>query len=233
MTRLFLLLFLAFQSCGAQTNSNTSNYQILDVKDFSEAVKDGAKVQLVDVRTPKEFEQGHIANAQNFDWNGQYFDLQISNLDKSEPVYIYCLSGGRSASAARKMVNEGFTIYELKGGMNNWRGNNMPEEAQAVVGQGMSLENFNQLITDDRLVLVDFYAEWCAPCKKMGPYFENISNELNEKVKVVRVDVDANRELTKELKINSLPVVKLYKGNKAIWEKVGYASEEEMKAQIK
>ncbi|MCO5232711.1 MAG: thioredoxin fold domain-containing protein [Chitinophagales bacterium] len=233
MTRIFLLLFLAFQSCGAQTNSPSSNYQILDVKEFSEAVKDGAKVQLIDVRTPGEYSQGHITDAQNFDWNGQYFDLQISNLDKSQPVYIYCLSGGRSASAAKKMVNEGFTIYELKGGINNWRANNMPEIAQSAVSKGMSMDDFNKIITDERLVLVDFYAEWCAPCKKMSPYFDNISKALNDKVKVVRIDIDANRELGKKLNITSLPVVKLYKGNEVVWEKVGYASEEEMKAQIK
>ncbi|HMR15026.1 MAG TPA: rhodanese-like domain-containing protein, partial [Mariniflexile sp.] len=79
-------------------------------------------VQLVDVRTPEEYNEAHIENAINIDVNGNNFTNEIAKLDKSKPVYIYCRSGGRSANAANIMQQEGFkTVNDLDGGFLNWQ----------------------------------------------------------------------------------------------------------------
>ncbi|WP_179005555.1 rhodanese-like domain-containing protein [Winogradskyella forsetii] len=79
-------------------------------------------VQLVDVRTPEEHDEIHIANAQNIDFMSPTFEEDISKLDKKKPVILYCKSGGRSAKCAKKMKDAGFEkIYDLEGGISKWK----------------------------------------------------------------------------------------------------------------
>lgn len=76
---------------------------------------------LIDVRTPQEYDEGHIDKASNIDFNAPDFNDQISKLDKGQPFLIYCAAGGRSAKAAALMESLGFKkVYELKGGYRNW-----------------------------------------------------------------------------------------------------------------
>ena len=96
----------------------------------------------------------------------------------------------------------------------------------------MSLDKYNELLKSETPVLVDFYAEWCAPCKKMEPYLKKIAAEMPEKVKIVRIDADENSELCKALNISALPVLKLYKNNKIVWENLGFVTEEEVRKKI-
>ena len=79
-------------------------------------------MQLVDVRTPGEFKQGHIEGAQNIDYFSAAFDSDIKNLDKTKPVILYCKSGARSAKSGKKLLNAGFIeIYDLGGGIIRWK----------------------------------------------------------------------------------------------------------------
>ena len=189
---------------------------------------------IIDVRTPDEFSKGHLANANNYDWNGTEFDNQIAPLDKSEPVFVYCLSGGRSSSAANKMRSDGFTqVYEMDGGIMKWRGENLPETTDnAVVSNGMSKQQFDALLISDKLVLIDFYADWCVPCKKMKPYLEEISKEMVDKVVVIRINADDNHALCKELKIDALPVLQLYKNKTLSWTNAGFIEKAEVVKQL-
>lgn len=97
---------------------------VLPLDKFIALTKD-KDVQLIDVRTPEEFKQGHIINAKNIDFFSQNFDVQFENLDKSKPVYIYCRSGNRSGKAAIKLAKKGFVkILDLEGGYLNYSKNN-------------------------------------------------------------------------------------------------------------
>ena len=79
-------------------------------------------VQLVDVRTAKEFNEGHIKGSKNIDFYSAAFNNEFSKLDKEKPVYIYCRSGARSGQSAKKLTTMGFKeIYDLKGGYLNWK----------------------------------------------------------------------------------------------------------------
>ena len=120
MKRILFLLFCPFffLSCKGQ---ETNTIKKITAEDLDTALQD--KVQLVDVRTPAEFRQGHIKSAKNIDVSSGEFQTKIEALDKSKPVYVYCRSGHRSNMAARKMEKAGFTlIYDLKGGINSWSG---------------------------------------------------------------------------------------------------------------
>lgn len=230
--KLFLLLFITTLLYNCKKNDNDTSvtvFESVDPKTFSEALKSTADAQLIDVRTPDEYNSKHIANAVNIDINNPNFDAEIAKLDKSKPVFVYCLSGGRSKSAATKMQTLGFAkIYELDGGMMKWNASGI--ETGNVSKEGMTKSDFDQLINSDQKVLVDFYAEWCGPCKKMSPYIEKISNE--GKIKVIRIDVDKNETLATEMKVDALPTLVIFEKGKKTWENVGYLTEEDLRKKL-
>lgn len=93
----------------------------LDNDDFAKILAD-KDAQLVDVRTPSEYSDGHIPRAVNIDVYSPTFQTEISKLDKSLPVAIYCRSGTRSVMAANQVANDGFTVFNLTNGIMGWNG---------------------------------------------------------------------------------------------------------------
>lgn len=84
-------------------------------------------VQLIDVRTPAEYSEGHIENAKNIDFSSTSFTKDITALDKEKPVFIYCRSGNRSGKSVKDFINAGFSeIYDLNGGMVEWHSEGFP-----------------------------------------------------------------------------------------------------------
>ena len=124
-TKIFSILFvlITFASCQSQEKKGV---QLLPAKEFSKKVAT-EKGQLIDVRTPKEFEKGHLENAQNIHLYDQDFAQRIDKLDKKQTVYVYCKAGGRSAEAVEIMQNHGFeNIIELQGGTDSWSETGLP-----------------------------------------------------------------------------------------------------------
>jgi len=132
------------------------------------------------------------------------------------------------------MRSDGFKeVYELTGGIMEWRAADLPETTNSTTeSTGMSKQQFDALLNSDKLVLVDFYADWCAPCKKMKPYLDEISTEMEDKVVVVRINADDNKQLCKDLKIHALPVLQLYKNKSMTWANTGFIGKEEVVKQI-
>lgn len=233
MNKIIFILITAviMNSCSnAQTKQVSSK---LSATEFSEKLDTVKNAVIVDVRTSEEFQKGHIQNALNIDWNGSEFEQQLAMLDKDQPIFVYCLSGGRSSKAIAKMHEEGFTnLVEMPGGMMEWRANNLPEIKVDITGEGMDLGQYEALLQSDKLVLVDFYADWCAPCKKMKPYLEKIAVDMADTVTLVRIDADDNAALCKILNVVGLPVLKLYKSNELVWENIGYIGETGVREEI-
>ncbi len=226
MKKVFLICFfivqILFVNCS---NSNSQNIKTnLSATEFSDKIKTTSSALIIDVRTPDEYNKGHITNSKNIDWNGDDFDKGISGLDKLKPVFVYCLVGGRSSTAAKKMRAIGFKeVYELEGGIMKWKAENLPLELNSTyLNVGLTMVQYNHLIDKEKIVLIDFYAEWCRPCKKMKPYLDEIAKDYFNSVEIVRIDADDNDELCKELKVDGLPFLKLYNNKKLIWENKGY-----------
>lgn len=119
---LFILLF--FSSCLR----DQEGISVVDSNKFEQQMKESSS-QIVDVRTPEEFEEGHITNAVNMNVTGDDFEKQIESLDKEKPVMVYCKSGGRSARAASILKDKGFkNVYDLDGGIIGWNKANKPIE---------------------------------------------------------------------------------------------------------
>ena len=111
-----------FNRLFGTSKEKSDRIEILNPADFSDAIA-GKKVQLIDVRTPNEYGNGHIKNAVNVDFfNAAGFERYCEKMSRDKPVYLYCRSGARSRGAARKLVGMGFEkVYDLKGGYMSWR----------------------------------------------------------------------------------------------------------------
>jgi len=87
-------------------------------------------------------------------------------------------------------------------------------------------EDFKEIIKDKRVV-VDFYAQWCGPCKMFGPVFEKVSNDSN--VTFVKIDVDKHEDIAKQYGIMSIPTVLLLDSGNLIKKQMGFMNEEELR----
>lgn len=207
--------------------SNSQNFKSVDVAEFKSILEKNSEIQLVDVRTEDEFKGGHIKNAKNISIASEKWSSSIGNLDKTKPVLVYCLSGGRSKKAAAELKELGFReVIELDGGYLAWSKTN-PQSNE--VWTGMTKEEYAKLLTSDKIVVIDFYAKWCAPCKKMAPYLEKMNTELASTVTIHRIDADKNKSLFNALGYQGLPVILVYKNGKETFKKNEFVSEEELR----
>ena len=225
---LVLLLSISILSCNSQP---AKNIQTIAPEVFAKKIKETPKAQILDVRTPEEYASEHIDNAVNIDWLGDNFVADAEKFDKSKPVFVYCKIGGRSSKATEKLAELGFTnIYELGGGMMKWNSAGLSKPSDKIIGIGS--QEYAALLNTDKKVLIDFYAKWCAPCKKMAPYLDQMQKDCANKVDIIRLDADENKTLVQEMKIDELPTLILYENKEVKWKHSGYISEEDLRKKL-
>ncbi len=220
MKTLFLTLVLALSLF-------TASAQTVDADTFEKGLHQ--HTQLLDVRTPEEFEQGHLKNAMLANWNDKAeFDRRVAAMDKDKPVYIYCLGGGRSTAATKALKEKGFTsVIELKGGINAWRQAEKPEEGTAEVVQ-ISEEAYAGMLQSAKLVLVDFGASWCPPCRKMEPVLTAIEKQYAPEIPLIKIDGGSQKDLMKAHGVQEMPTFVVYKNGKEVWRKAGMMKQQEL-----
>ena len=123
-------LFFTFFFVSILFGCFTDNYDKIEVvgpEEFCEALQSNEDIQLIDVRTPEEYEQSHILNSELINLqNEKEFLEKTRELDKNKPVYVYCRTGRRSNIAAKHLANNGFKkIVDMDGGMVAWNYSNI------------------------------------------------------------------------------------------------------------
>ena len=192
---------------------------------------------ILDVRTPDEVAQGHIAGASILNIYDEDFERKLNLIQKDKPVYVYCRSGGRSSRAAQIMGKNGFSeVYNLEGGMGAWNRANLPtvkpETESVKKAPGVSLVDFKKQLRNNDHVLADFQTEWCAPCKQMAPIIDELEDEVSDRARILRIDVDASPELAKAYSIEGVPVFILFENGKETWRHSGVISKEALEAKL-
>lgn len=91
------------------------------------------------------------------------------------------------------------------------------------------MSEFQKIISEDKPVLIDFFAEWCGPCQTMQPILQQVKAELGDHIKIIKVDVDKNNQLAANFGIRSVPAFKLFKSGKVVWSGSGLQQASQLK----
>lgn len=212
------------------------NIKQLNANAFQKTIDSLTAKQIIDVRTPQEFSTGYLAGATNINFYETDFTARLEQLDKNQPVFVYCKAGGRSIEAANKLEKLGFKqIYDLEGGILSWTRNGLAlngSESYDPVNN-FTPKDFNTLLADNKAVLIDFYAPWCIPCKKMEPSLKKLASKYAYKIHIARINVDEAKQLTQQLNIDAIPVLAIYKDGKEIKRVNGFQSSSNLEKLIK
>ncbi len=233
-----IALLFSLQYLGACQNSG-GNGQIkesIPVDQFEKKLAGTPGAQLVDVRSSGEFTEGHLAGAANMNINDDGYKDKFNTLDKNKPVFVYCLSGGRSGRAANIMQEMGFKeVYNMAGGIMKWESAGKPIEHGNAPPKpaGMSMDEFSKKVAGNNYVLVDYNAPWCAPCQKLMPMLEAFVQKRKDKVTLLKINYDDNKSLAKEKGISGIPYVELYHEGKLVWKHEGAIEEKQLQEETK
>jgi len=99
--------------------------------------------------------------------------------------------------------------------------------------QQISNDNFQKLVSGNKPLMVDFWAEWCGPCRMIGPIVEELAQEYGDQVVVGKVNVDENDELASEFGIRSIPTILFFKNGEVVEKHVGAASKPVIESKLK
>lgn len=93
--------------------------------------------------------------------------------------------------------------------------------------------SFSEIIKGETPVLVDFFADWCGPCKTLAPILKEVKSDLGDTIKVVKIDVDKNQSLATQFQVRGVPTMILFKNGKQIWRQSGVVPKHELLKVIK
>ncbi|MDP2335445.1 MAG: thioredoxin domain-containing protein [Bacteroidota bacterium] len=234
MKKVFLT-FILFVSLLIEMKAQTVEY--VDAVKFKQLIATEDAL-LLDVRTPGEYSRGHIKGSTAIDITDPSFESKFRMLQKNKTILIYCLSGSRSNAGANYLAQMGFKkVYALQQGLMDWNrcGYELEQSSQVVaaIAKSFTEQSFGQMLKDNKLVLVDFNAVWCAPCKAMIPVIDKVSADFKGKAKVEKIDIEANKAITNAYQVQTIPGFVLFKDGKKVWSQSGIISYDDLAAVIK
>lgn len=90
------------------------------------------------------------------------------------------------------------------------------------------MSKFSEIINKDQPVLVDFFADWCGPCKMLSPILKQVKDELGDDVAIIKIDVDKNQPLATKYQVRGVPTMLLFKNGKQVWRQSGVLQKEQI-----
>lgn len=94
------------------------------------------------------------------------------------------------------------------------------------------METFHDVVADSQLVLVDFFATWCQPCKMMHPILKQVKDVLGDRIRIIKIDVDTRHALAQQYQIQSVPTLMLFRKGEVLWRASGLMQKPELLSTI-
>ncbi len=94
------------------------------------------------------------------------------------------------------------------------------------------MSKFDEIINQDKPVLIDFFAEWCGPCKMMSPILKDLKDSLGDAVSIIKIDVDKNQALANKYQVRGVPTLMVFKNGKQFWRQSGVIQKNELMALV-
>ena len=95
------------------------------------------------------------------------------------------------------------------------------------------MENFNEIINSEQLTLVDFFATWCGPCKTMHPVLEQLKEQMGDRLRILKIDVDKNEALSASYRVQAVPTSMLFRKGELLWRQSGALSLSQLSGIVK
>ncbi|MGO1596789.1 MAG: thioredoxin [Sphingobacterium sp.] len=90
------------------------------------------------------------------------------------------------------------------------------------------MASFNEIIQKNKMVLVDFSAEWCGPCQTLAPILKELKEDLGDALSIIKIDVDKNQSIATEFRVQGVPTLMLYRGGQQVWRQSGLLTKNEL-----
>lgn len=123
--------------------------------------------------------------------------------------------------------------FALAGCSGKKEAKNEVKETSKHIIEASSMKNFNEIINGSTPVLVDFYADWCAPCRMMAPILEQVADQMNGEVRILKVNVDKNSDAAAKYGIRSIPTLMLFQNGQVKWQGVGVIQADQIMQVVK
>jgi rhodanese-related sulfurtransferase len=229
-----LITLFVLSICIHPATAQKSETELIQVNSLEfQALIEKGNGTLLDVRTKSEFNAEHIENSGQLNYYSSGFKRKLEMLPDDQPILLYCNTGYRSRKAASYLIKKGYTqVYNLEHGIMEWNLQELPviegDKSQLGTENMVSPDEYTQMISAESLVFIDFYAQWCGPCRKMMPMIDSLKTQYFGRIKVEKVNADISKKLIKELALIGVPHLVLYRNDQLLFEKNGLVSREEL-----
>jgi len=184
----------------------------LEPEEFADALQHTEEKILIDLRSAREFSNGHIPGAINIDANWPTYKWRIAELDTGLRLFLYTGNGYLDEKPAVIIRSRRFrSVTLLKGGINNWIGQGYSVTPKELIAPPeLAFADFSRMLDLEHLVIVYFYLPGNNKCRNMEHVLDELALAYRDTIRILRIDIDRYKYLATEMGIEDVPVLQFY-----------------------